>query len=225
MKNREPRFPGIDWYCDNCNAYLNTQPDFDDHHYVWKCKICGYKSSISRANITFETISHENYILGFILGILRTAIACLVIVLILNVLMFNAHIICPDWLLPVLITSYIALDIFSMYFERCIVKYGQGKKLLPWIICSVFVYLWGDVTRPVTEPIIMIRSLIKSIKPQTRFLYNLPKILSIGLTYLVILSGVIITIIWICAHANPTPLMNLLSDLIYNIVTWLSRKG
>lgn len=30
------RFPGIDWYCDRCNAYLNDQPGFDDHHYVWK---------------------------------------------------------------------------------------------------------------------------------------------------------------------------------------------
>ena len=22
------RFPGIDWYCDRCNAYLNDQPGF-----------------------------------------------------------------------------------------------------------------------------------------------------------------------------------------------------
>ena len=26
------RFPEIDWYCDRCNAYLNDQPGFDDHH-------------------------------------------------------------------------------------------------------------------------------------------------------------------------------------------------
>ena len=31
------RFPEVDWYCDRCNAYLNVQPGFDDHHYVWKC--------------------------------------------------------------------------------------------------------------------------------------------------------------------------------------------
>lgn len=23
------RFPGIDWYCDRCNAYLNIQPGFE----------------------------------------------------------------------------------------------------------------------------------------------------------------------------------------------------
>jgi len=28
------RFPDIDWFCDRCNAYLNIQPGFDDHHYV-----------------------------------------------------------------------------------------------------------------------------------------------------------------------------------------------
>ena len=28
------RFPGIDWYCDRCNAYLNDQPGFDDHYAV-----------------------------------------------------------------------------------------------------------------------------------------------------------------------------------------------
>lgn len=31
------RFPDVDWYCDRCNAYLNIQPGFDDHHYIWKC--------------------------------------------------------------------------------------------------------------------------------------------------------------------------------------------
>lgn len=45
------RFPGIDWYCDRCNAFLNVQDGFDDHHYVWKCTECGYKSSISSSNI------------------------------------------------------------------------------------------------------------------------------------------------------------------------------
>ena len=41
------RFPNIDWYCDRCNSYLNSQEGFDDHHYVWKCTNCGHKNSIS----------------------------------------------------------------------------------------------------------------------------------------------------------------------------------
>ena len=49
--SREPRFPGIDWYCDHCGALLNSQKNFDDHKYVWKCKECGYKNSISWDNI------------------------------------------------------------------------------------------------------------------------------------------------------------------------------
>ena len=49
--SREPRFPGIDWYCDKCGAFLNSQKNFDDHKYIWKCRECGYKNSISWANI------------------------------------------------------------------------------------------------------------------------------------------------------------------------------
>ena len=45
------RFPEIDWYCDRCNACLNDQPGFDDHHYVWKCTECGHKNSISSDDI------------------------------------------------------------------------------------------------------------------------------------------------------------------------------
>ncbi len=45
------RFPGIDWHCDRCNAYLNDQAGFDDNKYTWVCKECGYKNSISRTNI------------------------------------------------------------------------------------------------------------------------------------------------------------------------------
>lgn len=48
------RFPNIDWYCDRCNAYLNSQSGFDDHKYTWKCTECGYKNSISSTNI-FES--------------------------------------------------------------------------------------------------------------------------------------------------------------------------
>lgn len=45
------RFPDVDWYCDRCRAYLNGQLGFDDHKYIWRCKECGYKNSISAANI------------------------------------------------------------------------------------------------------------------------------------------------------------------------------
>lgn len=49
--NMSERFPGIDWYCDRCNAYLNDQSGFDDHKYTWKCTECGHKNSISLDDI------------------------------------------------------------------------------------------------------------------------------------------------------------------------------
>jgi len=45
------RFPDIDWYCDRCNTSLNSQSGFDDHRYIWRCEECGFKNSISAANI------------------------------------------------------------------------------------------------------------------------------------------------------------------------------
>jgi len=66
---REPRFPNIDWYCDNCNALLNNQKGFDDHKYIWKCTGCGYKNSISWSNIIYDDppiVKFLLYVLGFI---------------------------------------------------------------------------------------------------------------------------------------------------------------
>lgn len=48
------RFPDIDWWCDKCGAYLNSQVGFDDHKYIWKCTECGFKSSISGDNIRYD---------------------------------------------------------------------------------------------------------------------------------------------------------------------------
>ncbi len=41
------RFPGIEWMCDSCGAYLNIQEGFDDHLPVWQCRKCGYLNRIS----------------------------------------------------------------------------------------------------------------------------------------------------------------------------------
>ena len=45
------RFPNVNWYCDRCNANLNSQAAFDDNRYVWACTECGHKNSISSNNI------------------------------------------------------------------------------------------------------------------------------------------------------------------------------
>ena len=52
------RFADPDWWCDRCGAHLNSQNNFDDYKYTWKCTECGFKNSISKDNI-YE--SHEEY--------------------------------------------------------------------------------------------------------------------------------------------------------------------
>lgn len=46
-----PRFPDVAWWCDRCDALLNSQEGFDDHRYIWQCTQCGHKNSISASNI------------------------------------------------------------------------------------------------------------------------------------------------------------------------------
>ena len=54
----EKRFPGIEWYCDNCGVHLNEQAGFDDHLDAWQCRRCGYINPISSDEI-YET--NEDY--------------------------------------------------------------------------------------------------------------------------------------------------------------------
>ncbi len=52
------RFPGIEWFCDNCDASLDDQPGFDDSCGTWQCTQCGCMNTISDDYI-FE--SQEDY--------------------------------------------------------------------------------------------------------------------------------------------------------------------
>ena len=56
------RFPGIEWYCDRCGAYLNDQEGFDDHHHFWKCRVCGYKNPIGIEEIYDSEEDYKNHI-------------------------------------------------------------------------------------------------------------------------------------------------------------------
>lgn len=44
-------FDWVDWYCDNCDDYLNDQPGFDEKKGVWTCRKCGYRNQINKKNI------------------------------------------------------------------------------------------------------------------------------------------------------------------------------
>lgn len=41
---------GCDWYCDNCDVHLNTQPGFRAGG-TWTCSECGYLNDVSTDNI------------------------------------------------------------------------------------------------------------------------------------------------------------------------------
>ncbi len=41
------KYPGIEFYCDQCGAHLNEQDGFDDHMTPWECTACGYENEIS----------------------------------------------------------------------------------------------------------------------------------------------------------------------------------
>lgn len=42
---------GIDWYCDECNAYLNDQSGFNTSSGRWTCSECGYNNDVTENNI------------------------------------------------------------------------------------------------------------------------------------------------------------------------------
>lgn len=55
----EKRFPGIEWMCDSCGAYLNVQDGFDDHLPVWQCRKCGHLNRISAEDIFMNEEERE----------------------------------------------------------------------------------------------------------------------------------------------------------------------
>ena len=40
-----------EWFCDNCNDYLNGQPGFSFLSGTWKCTECGALNDVSPKNI------------------------------------------------------------------------------------------------------------------------------------------------------------------------------
>ena len=48
------KFGNVDWYCDQCNAYLNDQSGFTEDRGTWTCTECGYENSITANDIIWE---------------------------------------------------------------------------------------------------------------------------------------------------------------------------
>ncbi len=54
----DQRYPGIEWYCDRCEAHLNEQKGFTDINPIWVCTACGYENRIG-ADVIFN--NREDY--------------------------------------------------------------------------------------------------------------------------------------------------------------------
>ena len=160
MSNKNPRFPDIDWWCDNCGSYLNNQPGFDDHKYLWKCKNCGYKNSLSWDNVFSDrpVVSILSRILLYC-GIANIYFLIASILVHFSLLLPIESRLLAFWrilqaplfrfgILPFFV-SYIVLVILGMLFERFVAKYWPDKNA--WILRSFFYYLWLWISSPFKE--------------------------------------------------------------------------
>lgn len=141
------RFPGIEWYCDRCDANLNKQQGFDDHKYIWKCTKCGHKNSISRDNILYNTENGLTRTFAVVMGLARCI--CMYSILLLTI---GCFVFCVDTsALPSFImypmVAYPILLLISLGFEKIIVRYAADYG----IVSLVFCYIYDDVLRPFKE--------------------------------------------------------------------------
>ena len=160
----EERFPDIDWFCDNCGAYLNQQRNFNDRKYIWKCTKCGYKNSISSANIRYvESVFVR--VMGYLLGIMRSALIYGSLILLIAEMYAKLQ---PLYLwncrMSLLCCGlYPVVMVFSLFFERGIAKYGIRKKLGRWIVAAIPSNICGDLARPLQEVLLFPFSMIRIV--------------------------------------------------------------
>ena len=50
-----------DWYCDNCDAYMNNQTGFSIEDGEWICQECGYLNDVSEDNILYDDDDDDDY--------------------------------------------------------------------------------------------------------------------------------------------------------------------
>ena len=161
----EVRFPDVDWFCDNCDSYLNNQRGFDDRKYIWKCRKCGYKNSISATNIRSEDPFCMD-MAGFLLGVVRSIFVFALTILFLAeaILDYQPLVIFGHRLLTISALAYPILMIFSLVFERLIAKYGIHIPVGKWILTTIPVNILGDFFRPFQEVLSFPLALINLIR-------------------------------------------------------------
>lgn len=153
---RKPRIPGIDWYCDNCGAYLNNQKYFNDHKYTWKCKECGYKNSISWDNINPDDNQATKFLLH-LLGFLSYIGFETSVMLAIAMYFFNAdRNVCYA---PFLI--FLGLYIFA-FVVSIIVEFGLRRRM-KFNIKNLFIVIVRNLLEDIIHPFWCIKELLSNL--------------------------------------------------------------
>lgn len=151
---REPRFPDIDWYCDRCGAYLNSQKNFDDHKYIWKCRKCGYKNSISLANINPGDSAVTEYFLYF-LGFLSYISFWTMIILAVAIFGFHAE--WDKYRIPFFasIGIYLLAFVISILIEFLV-------RHTPFSIKNLITVIFRNLMEDLAAPFLYVKELISN---------------------------------------------------------------
>lgn len=153
--SREPRFPGIDWYCDHCGALLNSQKNFDDHKYVWKCKECGYKNSISWDNIRVGDSKTTKFLL-LLLGLISYVGLWTAIMLGIGMFALNAD--RSRYLSPFLVSLgvYIVVFILTLFVEF-------GLRHTTLTAKNLRIVIFRNLKEDLTAPLFAVKELISNL--------------------------------------------------------------
>lgn len=152
---REPRFPGIDWYCDQCGAFLNSQSGFDDHKYTWKCRACGYKNSISWDNISAGDSTSTKLLLHF-LGLLSFIGFWSSIMLAISMFVFGAD--KNVYLMPFLI--FLGLYVLA-FVMALIVEFGIRHTR--FTARNLFVVIFRNLKEDLLTPLMAVKEILSNL--------------------------------------------------------------
>lgn len=152
---REPRFPGIIWYCDHCGASLSDQKNFDDHKYIWKCTECGFKNSISWDNIS-QGDSAATTILLHLLGFF--SYISLWTAVMFAVALFGFHVDVATYLVPFFISLGLYLLVFII---GLVVEFSIRHR--PISLTTVLSVALRNVKEDLLSPLFFIKEIISNI--------------------------------------------------------------
>ena len=164
---REPRFPGIVWWCDNCGACLSDQKGFDDHKYTWKCRECGFKNSISWDNICSGD-SAATKLLLHILGFMSYVGLWTSIMLGVSMIAFKAD--TKVYLFPFLI----CLGMYLVSFVATILV-DFGLRHVPFSTKNLVGIILRNLREDLLSPIMFVKELLSNLLSFITHLLPFPK--------------------------------------------------